>query len=195
MASGTLITNFSELRLKLVGRPRRQRTRGAELVEFSLTLFPLLMFITAFLSISWSIFARSALQYAVKTAVRNGITIDKVAAGNSDLTSIVKNLVQTNSFGFLRDTSLVHVHYYQPPSTGSTGPVLDVSTVTTGSTPGNYPGNIMVVSVDGYALSPLIARIFGWNRIDKSSSTISVSSADLIEQIDPNDLAPLGTAP
>jgi len=195
MSNGTPITNFPELRLKPGRRPRRQRARGAELVEFSLTLIPFMAFITAFLSISWAIFAKSALQYAVKVAVRTGITIDKTTAGNSDLTSIVKNLVQTNSFGFLPNTNLVHVHYYQPPSTGSTGPVTDVSTVTTGPQQGNSSGNIMVVSVDGFSLSPLIVRIFGWNKIDKSPSTITVSSADLIEQIDPNNLAPLGTAP
>jgi Flp pilus assembly protein TadG len=156
---------------------------------------PFLCLLTALISVSWGIFAKSVLQYAVKVAVRDGITVDAVAAGSSNLTTIVKNLVQQNSFGFLKNTSLVHVHYYQPPSPGSTGPVTDVSTVTTGSRPGNYPGNIMVVSVDGFSLPPLMVRIFTWSQQDKSSTSITVSSADLIEPIDPNDLAPLGTAP
>lgn len=176
-------------------RTRRQRSRGTELVEFTFTFLPFLAIITALISMSWAIFAKSALQYAVKVAVRTGITVDKVAAGTSDLTTIVKNIVLTNSFGFLQNTSLIHVHYYQPPSPGSTGPVVDVSTVTTGSTPGNYPGNIMVVSVDGFTLPTLIVRIFGWNQNDKSATTITVSSADIIESIAANDLAPLGTAP
>lgn len=160
-----------------------------------MTFFPFLALITVLLSISWAIFAKSALQYAVKVAVRTGITIDKTAAGSSDLTTLVKNMVKSNSFGFLKDTSLVQVHYYQPPLPGSSGSMTDVSTVTTGSNPGNSAGNVMVVSVSGYSLPTLIPRIFRWNAIDKSPTTIDVSSADLIEQIASNDLAPLGTAP
>lgn len=196
MDSRTLITN---LRRCLDGprgkQTQRRSARGAELVEFSLTLLPFIAIVTVLLSVCWGIFAKSALQYAVRVAVRTGITVDKTAAGTSDLTTIVKNLVLTNSFGFLSNTNLIHVHYYQPPSPGSSGPVTDVSTVTTGAQPGNWPGNIMVVSVDGFVLPSLIARIYSWNSMDKSSTTISVSSADLIEQIATNDLAPLGTAP
>lgn len=181
---------------------RRARTRGVELVEFSLTLLPFLALITALISICWGIFAKSALQYAVKVGVRQGIVIDKVAANGADLTSLVKNIVVKNSFGFLKDASLVHVHYYQPP-TGSGSTVTDVSSCVAGSStppcsptlPGNYPGNIMVVSVDGYSLNPLIVRILSWNKSDKSASSLSVSSADLIEPLDPGDIAALGTAP
>jgi TadE-like protein len=196
MDSRTLITKLPLCRHWLRGKgPRRRRSRGAELIEFSLTLLPFMAIVTVLLSVCWGIFAKSALQYAVRVAVRTGITIDKTAAGSSDLTTIVKNLVQTNSFGFLPNTNLIHVHYYQPPSPGSSGPVTDVSTVTTGAQPGNWPGNIMVVSVDGFTLPSLIARIYSWNSMDRSSTSISVSSADLIEQIATNDLAPLGTAP
>lgn len=187
--------NIKGLLSPSVRRSRRRRTRGVELIEFTMTLFPLLAFVTWLVSTSWAFFTTSALQYAVKVGVRTGITLNKTTVGSSDLTTYVKSLVQQNSFGFLKDTSLIHVHYYQPPATGSTGAVTDVSTVTTGSQPGNYPGNIMVVSVDGYTLSPLMARIFGWNRIDKSSTGISVSSADLIEQMDSTDIPPIGTAP
>lgn len=184
-------------------RTRRERSSGAELIEFSMTLGPFLMLLTVIISISWAIFAKSSLQYAVKVGVREGITIDKVAAGSSDLTTMVKNIVVANSFGFLKNTSLVHVHYYQPPSPSSSGNVTDVSSCVAGDStspctptqPGNSPGNIMVVSVDGYSLSPLVARIFSWNSIDRSTTSLTVSSADLIEQLDSNDLAPLGTAP
>ena len=174
---------------------RRRRTGGAELIEFTLTLFPLLMFVTWLVSTGWAFFTTSALQYAVRVGARTGITLNKTTVGSSNLTTYVKNLVVQNSFGFLKDTSLVHVHYYQPPAAGSSGPVTDVSTVTTGAEPGNYPGHIMVVSIDGYSLPPLMVRIFAWNRIDKSPSAISVSSADLIEPMDTTDLPPIGTAP
>jgi len=175
---------------------RRQRCSGAELVEFTMTFIPFLCLITATISISWGIFAKSALQYAVRVAVRTGITITKSTPGFSGtLTDYVKNLTKTSSIGFLKDTSLVHVHYYQPPLPGSTGSLTDVSTVTSGSNPGNQAGNVMVVSVDSYSLPTIIPRIFKWNAVDKSASTINVSSADLIEQIAFTDLAPLGTAP
>jgi hypothetical protein len=151
--------------------------------------------VTVILSVAWGIFAKSALQYAAKTAVRQGITKDKTATGGADITSVVKGLAKQNSFGFLKDTSLVHVHYYQPPLPGSTAAVTDVSTVTSGASQGNSGGNLMVVSVDNFQLPALIVRIFTWNKSDKAASSISVSSADLIEQIDPADLAPLGTAP
>lgn len=184
-----------QLRIRCRRPTRRMRCSGQELVEFSLTLLPLLAIVSVYLSIAWGIFAKSALQYAAKTAVRQGITKDKTATGGLDITSVVKGLVQQNSFGFLKDTTLVHVHYYQPPMPGSTAAVTDVSTITSGASQGNSAGNLMVVSVDNYQLPALIARVFTWNKSDKSASTISVSSADIIEQIDPQDLAPLGTAP
>jgi Flp pilus assembly protein TadG len=187
--------------LKPLRLPRRARTKGVELVEFSLTLLPFMALITVLISVCWGIFTKSALQYAVKVACRKGITIDKIAANGTDLTTLVKNLVMQNSFGFLKDTSLVHVHYYLPP-TGTSTTVKDVSscTVVTTTDPctvsvGNYPGNVMIVSVDGYSLQPLIVRIFSWNKSDRSASTISVSSGDLIEALDTTDLAALGTAP
>jgi Flp pilus assembly protein TadG len=170
-------------------------------VEFSLTLLPFLALVTALISICWGIFTKSALQYAVQRGVRKGITIDKVAANGSDLTTLVKAIVVQNSFGFLKDASLVHVHYYDPPS-GTSTTVTDVSSCTVQTTSGtcsagqgNSPGNIMVVSVDGYPLPALIVRIFAWNKADKAASSISVSSADLIEPLDPTDVAALGTAP
>lgn len=178
-----------------MSRPRRRRSRGVELVEFSMVFFPFLMFVTVLLSVSWGIFAKSALQYAVRTAVRTGITVTKSTPGCANLTAYVKNLVVTNSFGFLKDATLVHVHYYQPPLPGATGSMTDVSTVTAMPTPGNSPGNVIVVSVDSYALPTIMPRIFKWNSIDNSKTTINVSSADLIEQMSYSDLAPLGTAP
>lgn len=174
---------------------RRQRCSGAELVEFTMTFVPFLALVTVTLSISWGIFAKSALQYAVRVAVRTGITLTKETVGSYTLTAYVKNLTKTSSVGFLKDTSLITVHYYQPPLPGATGSLTDVSTVTSGSNPGNQAGNVMVVAVSGFSLPTIIPRIFKWNAVDKSSTTINVSSADLIEQIAFTDLAPLGTAP
>jgi hypothetical protein len=187
--------NTTRLLQRVARGIRRERRRGVETVEFSFVFLPFMIFVTVLISMSWAIFVKSALQYAVKAAVRNGITIDENAAGGQTLTAIVKNTVKQRSFGFLRDTSLVHVHYYKPPMPGSAGPIVDVSDVTTGSSPGNSAGNIMVVSVDGYQLPPIIGRLFSWRSTDRSSTTISVFAADLIEQIDFYSLAPLGTAP
>jgi TadE-like protein len=187
----------------LTPRSRRRRSSGAELVEFTFTFLPLLVIVTALVSVSWGIFAKSALQYAVKVGARQGVTLSlQTPGGVTDVTSMVKNIVKQNSFGLLKDTSLIHVHYYQPPDPESTADITDVSTCPGTSTtspctgtPGNYPGNMMVVSVDGYSLAPIMLRLFAWNKADYSATPLNVSSGDLIEQFDPSQRAPMGTAP
>ena len=53
--------------LKRHGKPtRRQRSSWVEPVEFSLRRPPSPIIITALISVSWTIFVKSAVQYAVK---------------------------------------------------------------------------------------------------------------------------------
>jgi len=173
-------------------RGRRKRSRGAELIEFTMVFLPFLAIITVLLDTCWAIFVKSSLQYAVRTGVRVGITLT-TSTVTGDLTSTVKSIVKANSFGMLKDTSLIHVHYLQPPSPGSTDAAADVSTST--NPPGNAPGNIMVVSVDNYSLPALIARIYNWKSVDKSATNVTVVSADLIEPMNKDEIPPIGTAP
>jgi len=178
---------------------RRDRRCGAEMIEFVIVFVPFLAMMTVLMDVGWAAFCKCTLQYAARVGVRNGITMNKTTAaaapGGPSLTGAVKALVQQNSFGFLRDTSLIHVNYYQPPAFGSTASLTNVSTETGGASPGNQAGNIMVVSIDSYVLPALIVRIFSWRSLDNSSTTINVSSADVIERLAPTELAPLGVAP
>lgn len=175
-------------------RSRRSGLRGAELIEFTLVLLPLLAIMTVLVDASWAIFAKSTLLYAVRTAVRSGITITgtQATAAGETLTQMVKGTVQSTSMGMLNGAtglSYIHVHYLAQDSTSSTG-VSDVS----GEANGNAPGNIMQVSVNAYPLPALMPRIYSIALpIDKSATNLTVVSADRIEAS--GDVPPIGVAP
>lgn len=143
---------------------------------------------------SWAIFAKSTLQYAVRTGVRYGITVTgtQATAAGETLTQMVKATVQSNALGLLRGTtglSYIQVHYLAQDSTSSTG-VTDVSTQSNG----NAPGNIMQVEIVNFPLPALTVRIYGWlQKADSSATPINVVSADEIEPS--GDVPPIGVAP
>jgi Flp pilus assembly protein TadG len=163
-------------------------------VEFTLVLVPLLSILFVLVDISWAIFAKSTIMYAVRTAVRKGITITgtQATAAGETLTQMVKDSVQANSLGFLNGTtnrSYIQVHYFEQDSSSSTG-LTDVSTLATG----NAPGNLMQVSVTDFPLPGLVSRIYYLlTSVDKSASNLSAVSADRIEPS--GDTPPIGTAP
>ena len=160
---------------------RNNRCKGAEVLEFTFVLLPLLATLFVLLDISWAIFSKSTLQRAVLAGVRNGVTITGAQAGGKCLTEMVKTTVQQNSLGLLSGPSglsKIKVNYFKPPAPNSSAPAVDVSTEIFGNT----PGNIMQVSIQNYSLMPLVPRIFDWKTApDKSPMNITVYSADLIE--------------
>jgi Flp pilus assembly protein TadG len=174
---------------------RRRRRRGAEVLEFTFVFLPFLMMLFVLIDVAWCIFVRATLDYAVRAGVRTGITITGTQATNasSNLTAMVKAIVQQKSLGTLRGSeglSKIKVRYFQPPAEGASGGVVDVST----QTYGDSPGNIMQVSIEGYTLPALVPRIFGWNEApDKNGTVIGAVAADLIEPS--SDTPPIGTAP
>lgn len=173
---------------------KRNGRRGSELVEFTLVLLPLLAILFVLVDVSWAIFAKATLLYAVRTGVRTGITITsaQASAANETLTQMVKDTVQSSALGFLRgDTgrSYIQVHYFAQDATSPTG-LSDVSAQPNG----NYPGNLMQVSVNNYPLPGLAPRIFGWfTPADKSPTVLNVVSADRVEPS--GDVPPIGAAP
>jgi Flp pilus assembly protein TadG len=178
-------------------RPRAFRSRGAEPLEFTLVLLPMLAMVTVLLDTSWAVYAKSTLQRAVRLGVRTGITLtaSQMATG-ACLTDTVKSTVQANSMGLLHGSSglaLIKVHYFQPPAVNSASAATDVSA----NSDGDQPGNIMQVSVQGFSLVPLVPRIFNWNAAaDKNPLVIQgVFSADLIEPASSTDRPCIGTAP
>jgi Flp pilus assembly protein TadG len=80
---------------KSVRRPRAFRLRGAEPLEFTLVLLPLLAMVTVLLDTSWAVFAKATLQRAVRIGVRGGTGGSGPAAGS---TSAVTD-VSTSSTG------------------------------------------------------------------------------------------------
>lgn len=159
-----------------------------------MVLLPLLSILFVLVDISWAIFAKSTIIYAVRTAVRTGITITGTQAttAGETLTQMVKDSVQANSLGFLSGTTgrnYIQVHYFMQDSTSSTG-LTDVSTLASG----NAPGNLMQVSVTNFPLPGLVPRIYYWfTAADNSASNLSAVSADKIEPS--GDVPPIGTAP
>ena len=177
-------------------RSRRQRRRaGSELLEFTLSFLPFMAMTFVLMDVSWAVFVKSTLQYAVRAGVRTGITITgtQATASGSDLTSMVKAIVQQKSLGILRGSSglsKIKVHYFQPPDVGSAAAATDVSTQANGNT----PPNIMQVSVEGYSLPALLPRFFSWREgADLAPTPISVVAADMIEPS--HDVPPIGVAP
>jgi len=178
-------------------RPRAFRSRGAEPLEFTLVLLPLLAMVTVLVDTSWAVYAKSTLQYAVRVGVRTGITLtaSQMSTG-ACLTDTVKSTVQASAMGLLHGSSglaLIQVHYFQPPATNSSGAVTDVSN----QSDGNQPGNIMQVSVQNYSLIPLLPRIYNWNTAADTNPMViqGVFSADLIEPASSTDRPCIGTAP
>jgi Flp pilus assembly protein TadG len=174
------------------GRPlsagRRRRSRGSELMEFTLVLLPLLGFIFLLLDVTWSVFVKSTLQQAVRVGARYGVTNPIAADGSSNtpdgacLTESVKARVQESAMGLLKGASglsSIKVRYYLPPAPNSNDPIVEVS----GLTSANAGGNIMVVSVENYSAALLVPIVMsGWAQKSITSPLVyTVRSADRIE--------------
>ncbi|MEO8594771.1 MAG: TadE/TadG family type IV pilus assembly protein [Candidatus Solibacter sp.] len=176
-------------------RKNSRLRRGAELLEFTLALLPFMAMVFVLLDASWAIFVKSTLAYAVRSAVRMGVTVTgtQATAAGSNLTAMVKAEVQRKSLGLLAGTAglaKIKVNYLQPPAVGSTAAATDVSTASNG----NKANNIMMVSIQGFSLGPLIPRLFGLQTpMDNAPTTIAAVAADIIEPS--RDVPPIGTAP
>ncbi|HUI78432.1 MAG TPA: TadE family protein [Bryobacteraceae bacterium] len=174
-----------------VSQRRRRKSRGAEVIEFTLVFLPMLAFVTVIADTAWAIWAEATLQRAVRLGVRVGVTL--TAVQTNDLTDTVKGTVQAYSFGLLNGASglaLIKVHYFQPPAPASNAAATDVSTQPNG----DVGGNIMQVSVQNFNLNPLMPRITSWKTApDKNPFIFSVSSADIIEPS--NNPPSIGPAP
>ena len=164
-------------------------------MEFTLSFMPFLAMVLVLLDIAWAVFAKSTLTYAVRAGLRQGITITgtQAAAASSNLTAMVKSTVQQNALGLLAGSSglaKIKVHFYQPadPSVNAAPTQVDAAANA------NQPMNIMQVSIEGFALSPLVPRLFTWRQaVDNASTSIAATSYDLIEPS--RDVPPKGTAP
>jgi Flp pilus assembly protein TadG len=179
-----------------VSQRRRRKSRGAEIMEFTLIFLPMLAFVTVIADTGYAIWAKATLQRAVRLGVRTGVTLTaNQMANGACLTDTVKSIVQANAFGLLSGASglaLLKVNYLQPPAPGSNAAATDVSNQANG----DQGGNIMVVSVQNYSLVALMPRVTSWKTAPDSNPLIfSVSSADVIEPSGAQNAPCIGTAP
>ena len=134
------------------------RERGSTLVEFTLTLLPLLALLMLTVDLAWAIFAWASLQEGVREGIRFAITMQ------SDANII--NRVQQYSFAFVTNPSNLQIYYFSP--TNSSTPLTGPNS--------NSPGNIVQIVVSGVSVTPMAP-------IWRSSSplVLTASSADIVE--------------
>jgi Flp pilus assembly protein TadG len=150
---------------KPIKRENKQE-RGSTLVEFTLTLLPLLALLMLTLDLGWVLFGWASIQEAVRTGVRFAITCQ------SDANII--NAVQHGSLGFINssNSALVSVHYYSP-----TNPTQEIKTSTR-----NSPGNIVKVVISGVSIGSMAP-------IWRTGTPLSLSASS-IDVVEPNDSCP-----
>jgi Flp pilus assembly protein TadG len=159
--------------LKLAKHRRRRSQRGAELIEVSLILIPILGFIFLIFDLSFVIFMRTTFQHSVREGVRYGVT-GRSDAGGGYADDAIKAVVKANSLGFLRSTAAantIHVRFRDP----SDGTQTD-----------NSQGNIIQVSIEDYSYGPL--TLFA-----KMGFPVKIHAyaCDLMEAAPPTGLPPL----
>ena len=155
------------------GRVSRRRNGGSVMVEFGLTLLPLMALIFGFADLSLLLFRWSTLENAVREGCRYAITF-QTSGGNGQDASI-EQVVQKYALGVVTtgDTPRhIYVDYYSPGNL--TTPI---------GTGGNIPGNIVQVSVKNVSwnwLAPL-SGAFGTGGLYASSPlNLNVYSSDIL---------------
>ena len=153
---------------------KRRGERGAELVEFAMVLIPMISLIFLAVDGAWAIYAKAALQEAVREAVRYGVisqnttvngttTCSSVATENSAITQVA--IAYSGGVLNTSNQSAISIAYYSPSNPGVP---LTTNQLT--------PGNILQVSVTGVSLN-LLAPFF----VSKLPMSLSASSADVLE--------------
>lgn len=152
---------------------RKKRSRGSETLEFGLVLLPMLGFVFLILDLSWMIFARATLQYAVREGCRYAITGQSDAAHQQDA---IKQRVQTNAMGLLGgSTGLTKIQVTMRDAAGND--------ITGAANANSYP-SIVEVSVQGLAMAPLFPLF-------KSGSPLNLSATSSDVMNVPSSSAPV----
>ncbi len=121
---------------------RAYKQRGSQVVEFGLIIVPFCAFIFLLMDLSWAIFVKATMQYAVREGVRYAVTSQTMPAMGQDAS--IKTVVQQNAMGFLNGSAgaaEIFIRYYTPDTLVETA--------------SNAGGNLVEVSVEGYSLTPL----------------------------------------
>jgi hypothetical protein len=161
----------------------KSRRRGVELIEFTLVLLPMLAFVFLLIDLSWAVFKRATLQFAVREGCRYAVTnqvqnLTDASGNHYGLLDSVKWVVQKRALGFLGSGptapgwAAIQVKLY--PSSGSLTTALPLpltcADVTTKPNAGGT--NLVEVSVENYqsgALAPLLRSAAPLNFVARSS--------------------------
>ena len=165
---------------------RRARSKGQEMVEFTLIFLPFFGFLFLTIDLGWAIFTRSTLQEAVREGCRYAVTSQTTTDKNNNAlgqVDSIKTIVQQNAIGLLGSSntdpgwSKIGVNFYAPSdlSTPLTAPTSSSSTKI------NVYPNIVEVTVTGYRLPSLTAPLFH----DATALSLSADSADRMESAPP----------
>ena len=149
-------------------RYRKKRERGSTLVEFSLTILPLLGLLMLTLDVAWVLFAWASIHEAVREGARFAIT-GQILNGYPGQDASIQAVVQQHSFGFVNAgnvASVVKIYYYSPTT------MADI----TSQPNSNAGGNVVKIVVQGISVNP-IAPI--WR--SSSPLTLSAASSDIME--------------
>lgn len=171
------------MRLKRRGSSARS---GSALVEFTFAVVPFLALVTFLVNMAWNFYALANLQWAVRMGLRYGVTLTGTEAGSSNVTALIQNDIISKTLipGFSK--TYVNVSYYNPPDPAwtpyksATPPPL--STPLAGA--GAQGGDLVVVSVKGYILNPLVPVLFtggGAKGYQANGQPMGVTAADLFE--------------
>ena len=144
--------------------------RGSAIVESAFATLPLLAVLFAVLDISFAIFIKNTLQFAVRQGARYAVTSQTIPGLGQD--DSIRTVVKSYTLGLLDALSpdrdgmkRVTITYYDP---------LSLAVVTGQGS--NVGGNIVVVSATGLSWAWMVPLLR-----DATPLQFSVSSADIME--------------
>jgi Flp pilus assembly protein TadG len=146
---------------------------------------PFLALALTTIELSLPIFKKSTFEEAVREGCRFGITYQLTYNGTTytSQTAAIQAVVQANSMGFLTDTSLINVSYYNSST---------FTQVTGGGA--NADGNILQVTISGYTHNWIAPVKWFWGgtnfQINPAPLTIAALSADRLESLPPGSTRP-----
>lgn len=143
--------------MRLSGRPSG-RVRGSSLVEFSVSVFVLLMVLFGVIELQRMLFVYNTLADSARAGVRYAIVHGSFASPSSGpgSTTNVENVVKTFASASLLDTSKL-TPVCPIPSTGGLCVAYGPALGSVGTTATNTPGSIVTVRVS-YPYDPFV----GW---------------------------------
>jgi Flp pilus assembly protein TadG len=155
------------------GRVSRRRNGGSVMIEFALTLLPLMALIFGFADFSLLLFRWSTLENAVREGCRYAITFQTSGSNGQDAS--IEAVVQKYAMGVVTTTDTpqhIYVEYYSPANL--TTPI---------GTGGNIPGNVVEVSVINLSwswLAPLSGSFSSGGLYATTPLVLNVYSSDIL---------------